>query len=486
MPPVAVKPPPARSPGTPPPRPGAPLPKTAAKPAAAARPRVLAVDDTPDALRQLRDCLKTLNAECFTCGSGASAVEFLGKELVDLAIVDVSMPGMDGFEVCRAIKHDPRTKDIPVLLVTGDIKTEDTNRGIELGAFDYLTKPVDPHECAVRVHAALQFKRLMDELQVQLMAPEEQRRAQAELQQKMLDFQHGMTTTHWQKRFGQLTASFIDDIHFPLAHALASLRILMVDERQAEDVRQRLLLLHSQFHRVNDHLRRLLNVSVYSRSPQVVRPAEVVTDVTRLLEPEFTYYGIVLDQQLDPTLRWWGMRSEISRAVLYLLHNAIEAHSERGPIIKRRFEDESEEEPSKDGPNKVPVVMVLAEREGDNIQIQIRDNGPGIAPELHEKVWDPYFTTKTPPHTGAGLHLARAIVRAAGGEIDLQSPGPACSTQFTIILPINIEEELTPTEEPPAEEAQMLAEESAPSLSEEADAALAAAQPQEEEPASQA
>lgn len=487
MPPVPVKLPPTRSSGAPPPRHGSAPPAAVAKHAPLARPRVLAVDDTPDALRQLRDCLKTLNAECFTSGSGASAVEFLSKELVDLAIVDVSMPGMDGFEVCRAIKHDARTKDIPVLLVTGDLKSEDTNKGIELGAFDYLTKPVDPHECAVRVHAALQYKRLLDEHNAQLMAPDEQRRVQAELERKMLDFQQGMTTAHWQKRFGQLSASFLDEIHVPLAHSLASLRVLMVDERIREDVRHRMMILHTQFQRVNDHMRRLLNVSVYSRSPAVVRPAEILSDVTRLLEPEFAYYGIALDQQLDPTLRWWGMRSEISRAVIYLLHNAIEAHSEKGPIIKRKFEDESEEEPVKEDPNKIPFIMVVAEREGDTIKIQIRDNGPGIPEALHEKIWDPYFTTKTPPHTGAGLHLARGIIRAAGGDIELKSPGPACSTQFTILLPINIEEELTPTPESLAAEAAAAeAQYAEPSLSEDADAALAQAQVEEEAPAEQA
>ncbi len=480
MPPVAVKPPPARSPGTPPPRAGASAPKAGAKGAQVARPRVLAVDDTPDALRQIRDCLKALNVECFTSGSGNSALEFLGKELVDLAIVDVTMPGMDGFEVCRAIKHDPRTAHIPVILVTGDIKTEDTNRGIELGAFDYLTKPVDQHECTVRVHAALEMKRLLDELKIQLMAPEEQRRVQAELQRKMTDFQHGMTTTHWQKRFGQLSASFLDDIHYPLAHALASMQILMVDDQLREEVRQRLMLLHTQFRKVNDHLRRLLNVSVYSRSPQLLRPADLIADVTKLLEPEFNYHGIVLDQQLDPTIEWWGMRSEISRAILYLLHNAIEAHTEKGPVIKRRFEDESEEEQSHEDQNKVPIIMVLAEQTADNIVIQIRDNGPGIPTELHERIWDPYFTTKTPPHTGAGLHLARAIINAAGGEIELQSPGPACSTQFSIRLPINIVEEVpaeeTPQAEPAAEEASQ--------LSAEAEAALAAAT-EEAEPSGQ-
>lgn len=474
MSPVPVKLAPARAPG--------PAPPKAAARTAIVRPRVLAVDDTPDALRQLRDCLKALNAECFTCGSGASAVEFLTKELVDLAIVDVSMPGMDGLEVCRALKHDPRTADIPVILVTGDIKTEDTNRGLELGAFDYLSKPVDPRECTVRVHAALRFKQVMDELKAQLMDPDEQRRAQAELKQKMTDFQHGMTTTHWQKRFGQLAASFLDDIHFPLAHALASLRVMMVDDRLEDDVRQRMLILHRQFQKVNDHLRRLLNVSVYSRSPQLIRPAELVADVTKLLEPEFTYYGIYLDLQLDPTVGWWGMRSEISRAILYLLHNAIEAHTEKGPVIKRQFGDDSEEEPTNEDPNKVPTIMVLVEQSRGYVMIQVRDNGPGIPKDLQERVWDPYFTTKTPPHTGAGLHLARATVRAAGGEIELQSPGPACSTQFSILLPVNIEEEWV-AEEASGQDAP--AGEEAPA-GEDADAALATDQPQEEAPAGQA
>jgi CheY-like chemotaxis protein len=486
---VPVKLPPPRAAGGLPPRPGASAgPKAVAKAVVVTRPRILAVDDTPDALRQLRDCLKGLNAECFTCGSGASAVEFLSKEMVDLAIVDVSMPGMDGFEVCRAIKHDPRTADIPVILITGDIRTEDTNRGIEMGAFDYLTKPVDPRECTVRVHAALALKALKDELKVQLMAPEEQRRVQIELTQKMTDFQHGMTTAHWQKRFGQLSASFVDEIHYPIAHALASLRVLMVDDRIKEDVRLRLRLLHDQFQRTDGHLRRLLNISVYSRTPQLLRPAELVADVTQLLHPEFSYHGIMLDQQLDPTVCWWGMRSEISRAVLYLLHNAIEALTERGPVIKRRFEDESEEEPPTEDPNKIGIIMLLVEKSGGNVVIQIRDNGPGIPKDLHEKIWDPYFTTKTPPHTGAGLHLARAIVQAAGGDIVLKSPGPACSTQFSILLPDNVIEEAAPEEAAPVVEApaeEVAVEEAVHPVSEDAEAPMETAQVSEDEPASQ-
>lgn len=445
MPPVPVKLPANR-------QPGAIAPSSTDK-SIFTRPRILAVDDTPDALRQLRDCLRSLNAECFTCGSGASAVEFLSKELVDLAIVDANMPGMDGFEVCRAIKHDPRTANIPVILVTGDLKSEDTHRGIELGAFDYLTKPVEANECNVRVHAALRVKQLLEELHTQLMAPDEQRRVQNELQEKMQAFQHGMTTAHWHKRFGQLSASFLDDIQRPLAGALASLQVLMVDDQLCDDVRHRLSIMHGQFRQVNDQLRRLLNVAVYSRSLHLIRPAEIVADLVRLLEPEFLYYGIHLEQDLDPTVQWWGMRSEISRAVLYLLHNAIEAHSEKPPVIRTRFGDDQEPEQAPEDPTKIPTIRVVVESTDAHVAIRVSDNAKGIPETLHEQIWDPYFTTKRPPHTGAGLHLVRGIAHAGGGEVRLQSPGPDCATQFSILLPINTTHLYPAEEEVPAEPA---------------------------------
>jgi len=432
MPPVQVKLSEARPPGS-------VSPRLVAR--AVTRPRILVVDDTPTALLQVRDCLKSLNNECFSVGSGQSAIDFLSKEMVDIVIADVSMPGMDGVELCRLLKQDERTRNIPFILLTSDLTSEDIHRGLQLGAFDFLTKPAEPNECTVRIHAALQVKRLHEELNVQLLDPDAQKLAQAELQQKMADFQHGMTTAHWNLRFGQLSASFLDDIRSPIALGLATLRSLMMDERIREEARLRLRLMHVDFSKISAQLRRLVNVAVYSRSQQLLCPAEIASDAVRLLYPEFGYYGIAIDLQVDPTIQWWGMRSEISRAVLYLLHNAIEAHTDKGPVIKRHFEDTTDEEQPSDEPRRAPLVTVIVERAFGNVFIHVRDNGPGVKSDIQDKIWDPHFTTKTPPHTGAGLHLARAIVRAGGGDIELKSPGPDCSTQFTIKLPVNTTEQ---------------------------------------------
>src|SRR5688500_15352138 len=93
--------------------------KTTSQPVAAEhKPRVLAVDDQRDALRLLQIRLQNAGMECFTCSDGASALQFLEKELVDLVILDVMMPNLDGYEVCRRIKAQDRTKDILVLFLT--------------------------------------------------------------------------------------------------------------------------------------------------------------------------------------------------------------------------------------------------------------------------------------------------------------------------------------------------------------------------------
>lgn len=453
MPPVPVKLSAARAPGS-------VAPKVVAK--AVVRPRILVVDDTPSALQQIRDCLKSLNNECFSAGSGQSALDFLTKEMVDIIIADVSMPGMDGFELCRQLKQGERTRNIPFILLTGDLKSEDIHRGLQLGALDFLTKPAEPNEYTARIHAALQVKRLFDELNVQLLDPDAQKLAQAELQQKTADFQHGMTTAHWNVRFGQLAASFLDELRAPLTHGLATLQPIMVDDQIREDVRLQLMQMHKELSNARDQLRRLVNVAVYSRSQQLLCPAEIAAEAVRLLYPEFGYYGIAIDLQVDPTVQWWGMRSELSRAILYLLHNAIEAHTDKGPIIKRHFEDDKEEETPAEETKRAPSVTVVVERAFGYVFIHVRDNGPGIKPDLQDKIWDPHFTTKTPPHTGAGLHLARAIVRAGGGDIELKSPGPDCSTQFSIKLPINTKEFEAAESSAPAEETSGEAEPETP------------------------
>lgn len=121
------------------------------------RPRILVVDDTPANLRILSDALRG-EFELALAPSGARALEIaLSEEPPDLVLLDIMMPEMDGYEVCRRLKADERTRDLPVIFVTAMAEAEDEAKGLELGAIDYLAKPVNPAlvKARVRNHLAL-------------------------------------------------------------------------------------------------------------------------------------------------------------------------------------------------------------------------------------------------------------------------------------------------------------------------------------------
>ena len=120
------------------------------------RPTVLVVDDTPQNLSLMSDLLEDDYAVKLA-PSGARALKIVAANLPDLILLDIMMPDMDGYEVCRRLKADPQSRDIPVIFVTALDGTEDEARGLGLGAVDYLTKPVNPSilHARVRTHLAL-------------------------------------------------------------------------------------------------------------------------------------------------------------------------------------------------------------------------------------------------------------------------------------------------------------------------------------------
>jgi DNA-binding response OmpR family regulator len=118
--------------------------------------RILVVDDDQDALTLIGLTLKRQKFEVIKALSGPQALSLLAQELPDLIILDVMMPQMDGYEVCRHIKANPRTAHVPVVMLTARAQTDSQVEAFRAGADDYITKPVRPSELVVRVQAALE------------------------------------------------------------------------------------------------------------------------------------------------------------------------------------------------------------------------------------------------------------------------------------------------------------------------------------------
>ncbi len=128
--------------------------------------RILVVDDILPNVKLLEAKLKQEYYDVLTATSGADALRLVEEQYPDLILLDVMMPGMDGYEVCRRLKSNPDTAHIPVVMVTALTDTEDKVAGLEAGADDFLTKPINDIALIARVRSLLRLKATMDEWRV--------------------------------------------------------------------------------------------------------------------------------------------------------------------------------------------------------------------------------------------------------------------------------------------------------------------------------
>ncbi|HYK97906.1 MAG TPA: response regulator [Candidatus Acidoferrales bacterium] len=126
--------------------------------------RILVVDDEPANVELLVRRLEALGAETLRASNGEDALAIADRELPDLILLDVMMPGIDGYDTCRRLKMNDRTAPIPVIFATARDRADDLSKGFEVGAVDYVTKPIEPVELAARVRSAIFTKRLQDDL----------------------------------------------------------------------------------------------------------------------------------------------------------------------------------------------------------------------------------------------------------------------------------------------------------------------------------
>jgi putative two-component system response regulator len=128
--------------------------------------KVLMVDDNPTNLQVLQATLEGRGYRLLAARDGASALAVTTKALPDLILLDIMMPEMDGYEVCRRLKADPATFEIPIIFLSALTLTEDKVKGLELGAVDYITKPFQPEEVIARVNTHLTLRCLQQQLSV--------------------------------------------------------------------------------------------------------------------------------------------------------------------------------------------------------------------------------------------------------------------------------------------------------------------------------
>ncbi len=159
-------------------------------------PLILIVDDNPSNLQIVGNILREHNFKIAAVESGREALDFIAKKQPDLILLDILMPEMNGFEVCRAIKTKPETADIPIIFISVLYETDDKLKGFELGGVDYITKPFQELEVIARVRTHLTLMRQQKELKETLTKFRETQNALIELERKTTIAAMATTANH--------------------------------------------------------------------------------------------------------------------------------------------------------------------------------------------------------------------------------------------------------------------------------------------------
>jgi signal transduction histidine kinase len=358
---------------------------------------VLIADDEEKNRRLLRDILTAHGYRTSEAVDGVHAIEQVQAVRPDVVLLDVMMPKIDGFSVCSALKEDPATQAIPLLMVTALRDRESRLRGIEAGANDFLNKPVDPPEILLRVRNAMRMKILHDELQ----------RNYVRL--------HGL-----ERLRDQLTRMIVHDMRTPLMVIDMGIQMLRmeVDDLVDDEAATNLQLVTGKVRELIQMVSSLLDVSRLESGRMPIRSAPrdlvgLVRNAMVQLEPLRIHrrFDLVAPEDLPPV----AFDGEIIERVLAnLLSNAIRHTGEHGGIIAR--------------------LKPL----GDGVRIEVQDDGDGVPADAHVLIFDKFGQVghrRSKYSTGLGLTFCKMAVEAHGGEIGVDSiEGMGATFWFTLPL----------------------------------------------------
>lgn len=422
--------------------------------------KILIVDDVPSNLFTLRVLLEEhFDAEILEGNSGFEALEILMKNTVDLIILDIQMPEMDGFQTAKLIRSRRKTKNIPIVFLTAAYKSEDfRQKGLSLGATDYLTKPIDDYQLTTRIKSYLSIIRLERDHKRDLERKVQERtRELAESNQKLetaleklRNAQRQVIAQEKLASLGELTAGIAHEIKNPLNFIInfSELSQELIDEmRQAvaplngrlsnpenEEIHAIMTDLRENAQKINEHGKRadsiINNMLVHSYEKKgVMQDTAINTMLQEYASLAYhsmlnTYKGFAcsVDFDLDPKVKEVRIiPQDMSRVFLNILNNAFYA------LYKKKEVQEDFE----------PKLVVKTLYQQDKVEIIFRDNGLGIPEEVVEKIFNPFFTTKPAGEgTGLGLSICYDIVKNIHkGDIQVASHEGEF-TEFSVFLPL--------------------------------------------------
>ncbi|MEE3719701.1 hybrid sensor histidine kinase/response regulator [Tumidithrix elongata RA019] len=408
---------------------------------------ILIVDDIPSNLDVISEALGTVGFDVAIATSGERALQHLKRQSPDLILLDVMMPGMDGFETCQRLKANPKTCHIPIIFMTAVADADSKVKGFELGAVDYITKPFQEQEVLARLRTHLKLKKLSQVLEIrnaelqqlteqleQLVSDRTQELSQALTNLKAA--QAELVAAEKMAALGGLVAGIAHEINTPIGIGVTAASLIVDKTEEMTQAIQNGMLKRSELDKFMDNLKQSSTI--------------ILANLNRAVELVQSFMQVAIDQS-SKTKRSFPLKAYLEE-VLVNLHPKLK----RTKINVKIVCDDHIVLDSYPGmisqivtnlvmnslihaydPNDNGTILFVISQQHERLIFEFSDDGKGIPPEHISKIFDPFFTTKRGQGgSGLGLHIVFNIVtQNLQGTIACESQ-VGVGTKFVIQFPI--------------------------------------------------
>ncbi|MBI1892226.1 MAG: response regulator [Burkholderiales bacterium] len=384
--------------------------------------RVMLVDDTPENLTLLKNMLGDRGLDIFAFPSGSLALRAAEKSVPDLVLLDITMPEMDGYEVCARFKRHPQLAEVPIIFLSALTETSDKVKGFKLGAVDFITKPFQFEEVHARVSTHLQLRGLRKRLEyhnrhLQQLVDEKCRElaeAHKESRKRLAEIAHmnrNITSSVY-------SAAIAHDLRQPLAAILSNAEaaelFLEQDPPAVEEVKEILADIRRDDQRANQILQRMRNMLNKNQTEiEEIDINEIAEDVAKFLGAEAKMRNArIFSEPAPEAVKVLADRIQLQQVMINLVLNGMDAMADT-PVEKRTIH-----------------IRVQAVEQA-YAEVIVTDAGVGF--EHIEHAFESFFTTK--PHgLGMGLSITAALIHAHGGQIWAENNPLGASVYFRLPL----------------------------------------------------
>jgi signal transduction histidine kinase len=369
--------------------------------------KILVADDDPLIVAATRRVLESAGYTVFSAQDGEVALEATRAQHPDLLLLDVNMPKMDGFEVCRQIKADPALAGTFIIIMSSTYTDSDSQvNGLNLGADGYLPRPIANRELLARVEAML---RIQAAEQVIKKYSESLEELVAERTRELREAEEQLVRQAKLAVLGQMAGSVGHELRNPLAVIKNAVYFLKLVQPEADEtIKEYLALIEKETGNAEKIITDLLD---FARLQPSQREAVCIPElVERVLRRYPAPDSVKVTLDLPPDLPGVNVDPRQMEQVFgNLALNACQAMENGGQLT------------------------IFAAMEGESVKISVQDSGTGIPPENMPKLFEPLFTTK-PTGIGLGLPVCKNLVEANGGRIEVESE-PGIGSTFKVWLP---------------------------------------------------